>query len=109
MAGLVRFQPSLLSTFLTELKIGDRDDVKMRIKGGVVSAHVKRADGRVQSATTMLDGHFQQMSAFDPNTLTPAERRKVVRKLRKEGHRQIAIADLLGVSQATVSLDLRKK
>ena len=97
----------LVGTFLKDLQIGPHDDAKLRIRAGVVSAHVKRADGRVQSATTMLNGQFRRLTAFDPSGLSRTARRKVVRQLRKEGLRQTAIADLLGVSQATVSLDLR--
>lgn len=108
MPNLVKSEPAHVDAFLEKLKIGPRDDVKLRLRGGVLTAVVKRADGRVQSITTMLGGRFQRRTAYDQSGSSPAERRKVVRQLRKEGHRQTAIADLLGVSQATVSLDLRK-
>ena len=98
-----------LNDFLGGLNAGPSDDLKLRIKGGVASAHIKRTDGSVQSATSILDGRLQQRTNFDPEGMTPKERRRIVRSLRKAGHRQTAIADLLGVSQATVSLDLRRK
>lgn len=108
---LIRPKPdfSAVGTLLEDLRVGRRDDIKLRIRNGVVSAHVKRPDGRVHSATTMLNGQFRQLTNFDPSGLSPAERQRVVKKLRKDGLRQTAIADLIGVSQATVSLDLRKK
>jgi DNA-binding NarL/FixJ family response regulator len=108
MSAVVKFEPAQVIAFLEDLKIGTRDDVKLRIRAGVVTAHVKRPNGRVQSVTTMLGGRFRRLTAFDPSELSPADRRKVVKHLNKEGLRQTAIADLLGVSQATVSLDLRK-
>ncbi|MER8800174.1 hypothetical protein [Mesorhizobium sp. M0019] len=104
----VKLDYSAVGSLLEDLQVGRRDDVKLRIRAGIVSAHVKRADGRVQSATTMLNGQFRQLTDFNPSGLTPAARRRIVKKLRKDGHRQTAIADLIGVSQATVSLDLRK-
>jgi DNA-binding NarL/FixJ family response regulator len=108
MPNLVKHKPAQVDAFLENLQIDPRDDVKLRLKGGVLSAVVRRADGRVQSATTMLGGKFQSRTAYDSDASSPAERRKIVKKLRKEGHRQTAIADLLGVSQATISLDLKK-
>jgi hypothetical protein len=112
MSGLVRIKPKIdyaaVGTFLEDLKIGRRDEAKLTIRGGFASAHVKRADGRVQSATLMLTGEFRQMTAFDPAGLSPTRRAKLVKKLYKDGLRQTAIANLIGVSQATVSLDLNK-
>ena len=106
--GVAAF-PRHIAGFLEGLNVDSDDDLKLRVKGGVASAHIKRVDGSVQSATSVLDGRFRQMTNFDPEGMTPKERRKVVRSLAKAGHRQTAIADLLGVSQATVSLDLRRK
>ena len=115
MPSLVRPNPLMLklnydavATLLEGLDIRRGDNVKLTIHNGVAAANVKRTDGRVQSSTTMLNGRFHQQTYFNSSGLSPAARRKVVRKLRKDGHRQTAIADLIGVSQATVSLDLRK-
>ena len=108
MRNLIKSQPTGVDVFLEGLKVGPQDDVRMRLRAGVLTAVVKRADGRVQTATEMLGGQFQRRTAYNPDGLSPAKRRKVVRQLRKEGLRQMAIADLLGVSQATVSLDLQK-
>lgn len=107
MSNIAKYKPAALGDFFTGLKIGPRDDVKIRIRGGFATAHLKRADGHVQSATVMLDGPFQLVSSCDPTNMTPAKRRKVVHKLHTDGLKQVAIAELLGVSQATVSLDLK--
>src|SRR5688500_7357425 len=108
MPSLVKIDPAALVTFIDDLRIGPRDDVKLRIRGGIASAHVKRASGRVQSVTTMLNGRLRRLTDFRSSGLSPTERRKVVKELRKEGHRQTAIADLIGFSQTTVSHDLKK-
>lgn len=107
MPNIVKFESGRVGPFLDGLKIGPRDDVKLRIRAGVITANVKKPSGRIQSVTAMLNGSFQQLTAFDPTDLSVAERRRIVKKLKKDGLRQTAIADLLGVSQATVSLDLR--
>jgi DNA-binding NarL/FixJ family response regulator len=108
MSNLVKHKPAQVDAFLESLRIDRDDDVKLRLKGGILSIVVKRADGRVQSATTMLGGNFQSRTAYASDEVSPAERREIVKQLRKKGHRQTTIADLLGVSQATVSLDLKK-
>lgn len=108
MANVIRFEAAQVGAFLHDLKIGPRDDVTLRVKGGVARAHVKRASGEIHSATTMLGGKFRALTAFDSTDLSPAERRKVVKQLDKDGHTQTAIAALVGVTQATVSLDLKK-
>jgi DNA-binding CsgD family transcriptional regulator len=107
MPGIVKFDAAKVGAFLGGLNIGPHDEVKMSIRAGVVTAHVKRGSGQAQSATTMLGGQFQRRTAADLSG-SPRDRRKIVRQLTKEGLRQTAIADLLGVSQATVSLDLKK-
>lgn len=106
--SLVKFVPSQVGAFFDDLRINSKDDVKVRIRGGVLTAHVKRASGRIESATTMLGGQFKQFTAFDPSSLSAADRRKAVQLLRSQGHRQTAIGNLLGVSQPTISLDLKK-
>ncbi|MER9586489.1 hypothetical protein [Mesorhizobium sp. M0276] len=116
MPNLIKSNPLMLklnyaavAMLLEDMDIRRGDNVKLRIHNGVAETNVKRVDGRVQSSTTMLNGRFHQQTDFNSSGLSPAARRKVVKKLRKDGHRQTAIADLIGVSQATVSLDLRKR
>ncbi len=45
---------------------------------------------------------------FEASELSVPERRRLEREMYKDGLSQAAIADLLGVSQATVSLDLKR-
>ena len=107
MAILTKLETSWVGTFLEGMKLSSRDDVTLRIHRGIMTIRVKRSDGRIQSDSTAIGGPSQRLN-FDPSALSPAERPNVARRLRREGHRQRAIARLLGVSQATFSLDLRK-
>jgi DNA-binding NarL/FixJ family response regulator len=84
------------------------DDAKLRIRDGVVSANVKRADGTSHTLTRMLGGAFEQITSFDAGAVSPTKRAKLVKQLYRKGHRQVEIASMLGVSQATVSLDLKR-
>lgn len=106
--NLIKFDPVQVGSFLEGLKVRANDDVKLRIKGGVMHASVKRQNGRSQTATTLLDGRFRRVTSYDAANSNPSERRKAVEQLHKEGHRQTAIAEILGVSQATISLDIKK-
>jgi len=91
------------------IKIDPRSDTYV-IKGGagVAVAHVKKPNGEVQSMHIRTDGALQQFTRFDPNQISVAERRNLEKSLYQKGMSQSDIADLLGVSQATVSLDLKK-
>lgn len=83
---------------------------KFVIKGasGVAVAHVQKPDGQVYSARVQANGALQQFTQFDANRLTLEERRELEHKLHyKDNLTQSEIADLLGVSQATVSNDLK--
>jgi hypothetical protein len=107
MKELVPVKSARVVEFLDGLNIGPRDKAKFKIEGGVISAHVKRANGRVQSASEMLGGRFRRLTDCKGGELCISERRKLVAQLDKERLPQTAIADLIGVSQATVSNDLR--
>lgn len=107
MPNLVKSPPVQVTDFIAGLNLGPRDELKLIVRAGVATAHVKRSNGQVHSATTMLNGKLKRMVAVDAAELTRSERRKMVRQLSKEGHRQTAIANLLGISQGTVSLDLQ--
>ena len=72
-----------------------RDTFKITGNFGVISAHVRKADGEVVSLRIRARGALRQVTKFDAKSL-------------KEGLSQAAIADLLGVSQATVCLDLKR-
>ncbi|MBY5551027.1 sigma-70 family RNA polymerase sigma factor [Rhizobium leguminosarum] len=73
-----------------------------------MSLHVEKPDGRVISQKFRTDGSFRQVTVFNKGTVDPEERRKIVVQLDKDGLSQSAIADLLGISQPTVSLDLQR-
>jgi len=103
-----RDQAKAVGAFVEGLALRRGDDAKLRIRDGVLSANVKRADGTAHSLTLMLGGSFGQVTTFNATAVTPAKRAKLVKQLYRKGHRQVEIAGMLGVSQATVSLDLKR-
>lgn len=80
-----------------------------RIEGsaGVIAVFVKRPNGDVQTAKTRAGGRLTEWTNFEPAGMSVSERRRLVRDMRRDGLSQSAIANLLGVSQPTVSLDLK--
>lgn len=83
---------------------------KFLIKGaaGVAVAHVQKPDGRVYSMRVQANGALQQFTQFDANRLTVEERRKLEAEMYHNNQlTQSEIADILGVSQATISNDLK--
>lgn len=83
---------------------------KFVIKGasGVAVAHVQKPNGHVYSARVQANGALQQFTQFDANRLSVQERRELESQLHnRDNLTQSEIADLLGVSQATVSNDLK--
>lgn len=85
-----------------------RDTYVIRGGAGVAVAHVRKPDGQVFSSRVQANGALQQFTSFDANALSVAERRNLEHQLYTEHRlRQTEIADLLGVSQATVANDLK--
>ncbi len=78
---------------------------------GVLFASVKRANGDVQTARTRASGkgRLTEWTSFESGGMSADERRNLIKQMRKGGLTQTAIGKMLGVSQPTVSLDLRKK
>ncbi len=108
MAKLVPAKPDNLLSALGEFNVRPTDTFKITGSGGVVSIHKRKKDGRVESLRVRANGSFQQATRFDPSQITIDERRTLEAGMYKSGLSQSEIADLLGVSQATVSLDLKK-
>ena len=109
MRALVPVKPNSIVSFFSNLRIDPRRDTfKIVGSASVISAHVKRPTGEVLSARVRAKGSLKQFTKFDPKDLTIQERRVLEHEMHKEGMSQAGIADLLGVSQATVSLDLKR-
>lgn len=53
-------------------------------------------------------GAYQEVSRFDANAIDREKRVELVKHLTEKGKRQTEIARALGISQATVSLDLKR-
>lgn len=108
MAKLVPARPDNLLSALSEFNVRPTDTFKITGSGGVVSIHKTKKDGRVESLRVRANGSFQQATRFDPSQISITERRELEVGMYESGLSQSEIADLLGISQATVSLDLRK-
>jgi DNA-binding NarL/FixJ family response regulator len=106
--NLIKSDAAVIGEFAARFHRGSRDVLKLHIQGDVVKASIKRANGEVHSATAMLGGRFQSRTSYDAAGASPEQRRKLVKQLSKEGFRQTAIADQLGVSQATICQDLKR-
>lgn len=104
-----RNPPPMLSLF-GGLQIDPRIDA-FQIEGsaGVISVSVRRPNGDVQTATVRAEGRMTEWSNFEPRGMSADRRRRLVKEMRRAGLSQSTIAKKLGVSQATVSLDLRRK
>ncbi len=84
------------------------DTFVIRGAGGTAVAHVKKPDGRMLTARVQANGALQEFTTFEPAKLNVKERRQLEANLYIERDlAQTEIADLLGVSQATVANDLK--
>ena len=90
------------------------DNITVSIKNGVRRVEGFNHNGErvvietiVYSTEQVSNGGYRQknMSVCEP--LAPEERKRVAAKLRSEGYTQTEIAKRLGVSQKTISNDLR--
>lgn len=91
-------------------KVNTTDSFSINYSEDFFSAQVKRsATGVVETVRCHRKGDgFAQFTKFDPNEMSKEERNDVILKLRAEHMSQQAIGDLLGVSQALVSVVCRK-
>jgi DNA-binding NarL/FixJ family response regulator len=108
MTKLIPSRPDGMLTVLTDFNLRPSDTFKIVSAKGVLTIHNRKANGEVQSMRVRAKGSFKQATSFDPSQITIAERRELEAGMHQSGLSQSEIADLLGVSQATVSLDLRK-
>lgn len=99
---------SLPALFETAKIDPHRDTYKISGGAGVAVAHIKNPSGEVRSVYIRADGAYKQMVRYDPSDLSVEQRRELELALYKEKRTQSEIADLLGVSQATVCLDLKR-
>ncbi len=107
--SLMSVQSAPMSRLFGGLQIEPSTDT-FEIQGaaGVISITVKKANGAVQTATIRAKGRMTEWSNFERSGMSTAERQKLVKQMRRTGLTQSAIAKKLGVSQPTVSLDLKK-
>lgn len=108
MTKLVPSRPDSMLSALGDLNLRPTDTFKITGSKGVLSIHKRREDGCVESLRVRAKGSFKQAAQFDPGQISIDERRGLEADMHKSGLSQSEIADLLGVSQATVSLDLSR-
>lgn len=90
------------------MNIGPKDTAIIKISAGAIDAHVKKPSGEVLSISDQANGALRQLTQFDPSKVSIQERRQLELDMSKKGRTQAEIANLLGMSQPTVSVDLRK-
>jgi transcriptional antiterminator len=93
---------------LSDFNLRPTDTFKVTGSNGIISIYKRKEDGCIESLRVRASGSFKQATQFEPSQISIEERRNLEEGMRKSGLSQAEIADLLGVSQATVSLDLRK-
>lgn len=105
---VVRSKSAPMSQLFGGLHIDPSTDT-FEIQGaaGVISIVVKRPNGNVQTATIRAKARLTEWSNFERTEMSRAERQNLVKQMRRTGLTQSAIAKKLGISQPTVSLDLK--
>ncbi|USL57880.1 hypothetical protein IAQ00_19965 [Pantoea ananatis] len=100
-----------LENLLCDLNLGTSEivDYKVVHEPGRTTLTAKTTDGQ-NVRVSRYDGNNglreASMSVFQPDSI--AERRIEARRLKDKGHTQMEIAEILGVSQKTISNDLSK-
>ena len=94
----------------------DSNDIFQKL--GLVSGSIKKTPrgvtiSGVNEENKAITAHFANSSGYVEQRLTafhgtPADRRSAAKELRRTGLSQTAIAERLGVSQKTISDDLKK-
>ena len=92
-----------------QVKLRPEDTFTLKCQKGFVAINVKRGDtGETTTLQLHSTGAYKKWVKFDPASLTPKKRVELVKELHASRMTQSAIASELGVSQATISLDLRR-
>ncbi|BAU90585.1 MULTISPECIES: hypothetical protein [Methylobacteriaceae] len=108
MPKLVPSRPDPMLDVLSTFRLKPTDTFKIVSSKGVLTINRRKSTGEVEQMRVRAKGSFQQLTKFEPAQITIAERRKLEAEMVKSGLTQSEVADLIGVSQATVSLDLKK-
>lgn len=100
-----------LENLLNDLNLGTSEIVDFKVvqKPGRTTLTAKTTDGQ-NVRVSRYDGNNglreASMSVFQPDSIE--ERRIEARRLKDNGHTQMEISEILGVSQKTISNDLSK-
>jgi len=89
--------------------ISAKDKFVIDYEAGFVTATVKRhGTGTVERSKMHISGNFREMSQFDPEFGSKADRDEGVVEMYRKGMSQAKIADRYGIAQTTVSNILKK-
>lgn len=108
MPALVPSRPDPMLDVLANFRLKPSDTFKIVSSKGVLTINRRKASGEVESMRVRAKGSFKQYTTFDPKQISKAERRQLEADMIDSGLTQSEVADLVGVSQATVSLDLKR-
>lgn len=101
--------PALFDSFGIE-RVTTRDKFTIEYSDEFLTATVKRDSGKVETVRKHVKNQgFSEMTTFDPDRMTPAQRDTVICRLSGDGLTQNEIARRTGFSQSTVSNVLRKR
>lgn len=83
---------------------------EIKVSGGVITIHAEDIDGNKVALTANVHGREvdQNSELSAPQTRSPVRRQEQVQQLADQGLTQQVIAERLGVSQRTVSTDLKR-
>ena len=97
--------PSIFSQINADIKIS------LEIINGFISASRKNlSTGEILSYSGTFDNNFRSFESINPSEMSVTERQNIVKALYRNGRgeSQTTIAKKLGVSQSTISKDVRQ-
>jgi hypothetical protein len=101
----IRQEIDIIDGFLAE---NGFDEWVIKSRHGQRTLIGKTKDGETTRLSIYRKNGFSEQTLSSCAPLTPEQRRKEAKRLRKIGHTQTEIADRLGCSQKTISVDLRQ-
>jgi Mor family transcriptional regulator len=88
------------------LGVGDvtpRDDFSLTCKSGILKASVKRQSGECITITKRIKGGFDEMTVFDPESMSKTARNKLIKEFYEKGDTQKELEKKFGLTQAMIS------
>lgn len=109
MRDVVPLQGSVFELLAESLNVRRGDTIELKFVKGLWRSRRVYEDGRVETSRAYMQGKLRTLTFYDGAKMSVADRVKLVKRLYAEGHTQTEIAQLIGVSQSTVSNDIRRR